>query len=70
MTLSKPMEVLKRDISPMGTPPPFFFLGGDPPRVSVFLFKMTGTWGAWAVAQSVECPTLDFGSGHDPTVVG
>ena len=22
------------------------------------------TWGTW-VAQSVECPTLDFGSGHD-----
>ena len=25
-----------------------------------------GTW----VAQSVECPTLDSGSGHDPRVVG
>ena len=25
-----------------------------------------GTW----VAQSVECPTLDFGSGHDPRVLG
>ena len=25
--------------------------------------------GAW-VAQSVECPTPDFGSGHDPRVVG
>ena len=23
---------------------------------------------AW-LAQSVECPTLDFGSGHDPRVV-
>ena len=22
------------------------------------------------VAQSVDCPTLDFGSGHDPRVVG
>ena len=22
------------------------------------------------MAQSVECPTLDFGSGHDPRVVG
>ena len=26
-------------------------------------------WGAW-VALSVECPTLDFDSGHDPSVVG
>ena len=26
-------------------------------------------WGAW-VAQSVECPTLDFGSGHDLEVHG
>ena len=25
--------------------------------------------GAW-VAQSVKCPTLDFGSGHDLTVMG
>ena len=25
--------------------------------------------GAW-VTRSVECPTLDFGSGHDPRVVG
>ena len=25
-----------------------------------------GTW----VAQSVECPTLDFGSGHDPQNLG
>ena len=24
---------------------------------------------AW-VAQSVDCPTLDFGSGHDPRVMG
>ena len=27
------------------------------------------TLGAW-VAQSVECPTLDFGSGRDLRVVG
>ena len=26
--------------------------------------------GAALVAQSVEGPTLDFGSGHDPRVVG
>ena len=30
-------------------------------------FKRHYTWGAW-VAQSVKCPTLDFGSGHDLTV--
>ena len=29
----------------------------------------TGGRGAW-VAQSVERPTLDFGSAHDPRVVG
>ena len=27
------------------------------------------TWGAW-VAQSVECPTLELGSGHDLMVHG
>ena len=27
------------------------------------------TWGAW-VAQLVKCLTVDFGSGHDPRVVG
>ena len=31
------------------------------------LFKIANPWGAW-VAQSVEHPTLDFGSGHDLTV--
>ena len=27
------------------------------------------SWGAW-VAQSVEHPTLDFGPGHDPRLMG
>ena len=31
-----------------------------------FKKKSTG----YLVIQSVECPTLDFGSGHDPRVVG
>ena len=35
----------------------------------MLLIKSDGPWGAW-VAQSVECPTLNFGSGHDPRVVG
>ena len=32
-------------------------------------FKDTKTWGA-SVAHSFECLTFDFGSGHDPRVVG
>ena len=31
--------------------------------------KNTDSGGTW-VAESVERPTLDFGSGHDPRVVG
>ena len=31
-------------------------------RLSVWIEKKD-SWGAW-VAQSVKCPTLDFGSGH------
>ena len=30
---------------------------------------LKGSGGAW-VAQSVECLTLDFGSGHDPRIQG
>ena len=30
---------------------------------------MRMVWGAW-VAQSAECPTLDFSSGHDLTIRG
>ena len=30
--------------------------------------KNADAWGAW-VAQLVKCPTLDFSSGHDLTVV-
>ena len=33
------------------------------------LKKIPHPWGTW-VAQSVERPTLGFGSGHDPRVVG
>ena len=29
---------------------------------------MVNCWAAW-VAQSLKCPALDFGSGHDLTVV-
>ena len=32
-------------------------------------YLKTLSWGAW-VAQWVECPTLDFGSGHYPWVLG
>ena len=38
----------------------------DPLLPIVYFLKSGGTW----VAQPVECPTLDFGSGHDPRVVG
>ena len=39
------------------------------PSISLKLYcsKRVGVWGAW-VAELVECPTLDFGSGHDLTV--
>ena len=30
----------------------------------VLIFRSVILWGAW-VAQSVKCPSLDFGSGHD-----
>ena len=33
------------------------------------VFRAGNSWGTWG-AQSVEHPTLDFGSGHDPRVVG
>ena len=36
---------------------------------NVNIFKNSRTEGAW-VAQSVECLTLDFSSGHDLRVVG
>ena len=42
------------------------FLRAD--SLSYFFLKMISKWGAW-VAQSVEHPTLDFGSGHDPRVM-
>ena len=45
---------------------------GFPEPHSFLMFLMSYTkssWGTW-VAQSVERPTLDFGSGHDPRVVG
>ena len=32
-------------------------------------FTCHKAWGAW-VAQSVKCPTLDFGSGHDLGIWG
>ena len=34
---------------------------------SFSFFKASSSWGSW-VAQSVECPILDCGSGHDPRV--
>ena len=33
------------------------------------LYKWQRIWGAW-VAQSVKPPTLDFGPGHDLTILG
>ena len=44
-------------------------LAGDPFIHTGFSFKNISFRGAW-VAQSVESPTLEFGSGHDPRVVG
>ena len=38
-------------------------------RLHVSDLNKDATWGAW-VSQLVECPTLEFGSGHDFTVVG
>ena len=36
------------------------------PKNIIQPLKGTKYWGAW-VAQPMKCPTLDFGSGHDPT---
>ena len=38
-------------------------------RGSIQHQRNTDSWGTW-VAQGVDCPTLDFGSGHDLKVMG
>ena len=39
------------------------------PKLEDISIETLKNWGSW-VAQSVERPTLDFSSGHDPRVVG
>ena len=42
----------------------FFFIG--PIDLGFKVFQRGGAW----VAQLIECPTFDFGSGHDPRIMG
>ena len=42
--------------------------GKGKPKLTLFQ-KMKKPWGAW-MAQLIKCPTLNFGSGHDLTVMG
>ena len=49
---------------------PYFSTLGFTPVFTVIVLEFSSienNLGAW-VAQSVECPTLGFGSGHDPRV--
>ena len=49
--------------SAAATIPPLGIGSGSSKRL-IKIFWNRDTW----VAQSVKCPALDFGSGHDPTV--
>ena len=55
MTCAEIKNHMLNQLSHLGTPTKFNFKGG----------RFGGTW----VAQLVECPTLDFDSGHDPSVL-